>query len=401
MQLILQGMFLLLLSFPIHAQDFFIPEQFQQGQTIEQIILISDVDGVVRDSVENTADLRVIQRVKSLLENSGVDVAFLSGTPIENNRNVESWCQGNIPLSEVFDSLFEKELLDKRVAIYGLLGGHCMKPDGSLEVVEEYSPEVSNEIGKLLIQGFLKEVLMDGSSEQKRIATELEIELEALILDHSKQSRNVTSQEFYTIVKVIRQHLDPNFRLLSNGALIETHTSNPVWNTEMTLNWFKDEINCPQYLISHLPSTQKQIARGTAKRGEDKFNYFLICITNKGLTAKKHIEKKLKNSPNALVVTIGDGQVDFPMHKNAHLAFHVGPEEVWINNPLPHCVMMLSPDGKDNQCVNGTLQVLDLLREGMGKSFNDLKYIPRCDLNGQWKYYSINEIQAQHLLESL
>jgi len=399
MYFILQCLYMLVLSITLNAHEIFIPKQFEEEQLIEQVILISDVDGVIREGLEATADPRVIQAIKSLLENQGVDVTFISGTPIENDLTTEPWRRGNVPLSKVFGCSFKKELLEDRVAIFGVLGGHCMKADGTMKVVDEYSPEISYELGKLLIHSFLKEVLHYGSHEQKAIASNLQMELASLEENHSDHSANVTAGEFYKIVKVIREHLDPNFRLLSNGALIETQTSNPPWGASIASKWLKEEINQPQHMISNLPQSQKQIATGYVKRAEEGFNYLLICKTNKGLTTKKHIEEKIKHFPKALIITIGDTQVDFPMHQNAHIAFHVGLKEVWLNNPLPQCMLVRNFVGKDAQYVEGTLKILKLLNEAIGKSFFDFKYIPRCDSSGQWDYYSIREIQLLDNLE--
>lgn len=395
MHFFLQFLCMLIISLSLNAQEIFVPKQFEEGQMIEQIILISDVDGVIREGVEATADPRVIQAIKSLLDNKGVDVTFISGTPIENDLNTEFWRRGNLPLSKVFGSSFQQELLDERVAIFGVLGGHCMNADGTMKVVDEYPPDISYELGKLLIQSFLNEVLNSGNHEQKAIANNLQMELASLEANHSGHSANLTADELYQIVRVIHEHLDPNFRLVTNGALVETHTSNPPWSSSLSSKWLKAEIDQPQYRISNLPQSQKQIATGFARKEGEGFNYLLISKTNKGLTTKKHIEEKIKHFPKALIVTIGDTQVDFPMHQNAHLAFHVGLKEVWLNNPLSHCVMVCNSEGKDAQHIEGTLQVLKLLNEAVGKSFYDLKYIPRCDPSGQWDFCSIREIQAK------
>lgn len=384
---------MLIVSLPVNA-EIYIPKKFEDGQVIEQIILISDVDGVVREGTDVRADERVIQAIKSLLEHSGVDVTFISGTPIDNDPTVDIWRGGNLPLSKVFGSSFTQELMEKRVAIYGVLGGHSMQPDGSLQVVDEYSPEIVFELQKLLLQAFLKEVLNDGNDQQKKIAMALQNELDSLDGSSCPLSTTLTSDEFYPIIQVIHQHLDPHFRLIANGALIETQTSNALWSTALSSKWLQEEMNQPQYLVSHLAQFQKQVATGLAKKGDWEFNYLLICKTHKGLTTEKHIQEKLEHFPNALIVTIGDTQVDYPMHQNAHLAFHVGLEKVWANHPLPHCMMIRSPEGKDAQHVEGTLQVLKILSEAMGRPFYDLKYIPYCDDSGQWLYCSISEMQS-------
>jgi hypothetical protein len=137
--------------------------------------------------------------------------------------------------------------------------------------------------------------------------------------------------------------------------LIETHTSSPPWSTSLSAKWLKEKTTHSDCLISILPLLQKQIATGYAKKDEEGFNYLLISKTNKGLTTKEHIKEKLKLFPKALIVTIGDTQVDFPMHQNAHLAFHVGLEQVWLNNSLPNCMMIRNEKGEDHQHVEGTL----------------------------------------------
>lgn len=352
--------------------DFFFCKQFLEDQILEQVILIFDVDGVVRESIEAVADPRVIQAVKSLLRNKEVNVTFISGTPIENNLALEPWRRGNVPLTTVFGSTFAEELLEKRVTIYGVLGGHQMKEDGSLEVVDEYTPEISWELSKLLIHAFLHEVLEHGSLEQKAVASDLQLTLDSLVPTALDSSRE-TPIEFHQIIDPIREFLDPNFRLVCNGALIETHTSHPMWNTELSFQWIKEQLNHPQHLISALPLPQKQMATGFAKKGEEGFNYLLICKTNKGVTTKELIQEKLKQFPNALVITVGDTQVDFPMHQNAHIAFHVGLQQAWQNYQLSNCIMIQSDRGEDSQHVEGTLKILRHLEMSMGKPFCEFK----------------------------
>src|SRR5579862_2203208 len=143
MQFLKNSLLILMAAVSLQAHEIYIPKAFHENPIIEHVILISDVDGVVRDSIEAVADPRVISAVKSLLENKNVDVTFISGTPIDNDASLEPWRRGNVSLNRVFGSSFKKELSEHRVAIYGVLGGHRMKGDGSHEVVEEYSLETS------------------------------------------------------------------------------------------------------------------------------------------------------------------------------------------------------------------------------------------------------------------
>lgn len=359
-----------------HANDLHLTHTpFEDVQIIEQILLISDVDGVIREGVDAMADLRVVHAIKSLLKHQGVDVTFISGTAVDNDLTIEPWRRGNVPLSTALGSLFKQELLNERVAIYGVLGGHCMQADGTLQVRDAYSSAMSFELGKLLILAFLKEVLQFGTLSQQAIASRLQTEVALLESHHSDADdcAHVTHEEFYKIIKVIREHLDPRFRLVTNGALVETHTSNPPWGTSFAAKWLKEAIDHPQHMAFHLPDRQKHIATGYAKKGEEGFNCLLVSKTNKGLTTQKHLAEKLKRFPKAMVVTIGDTQVDFPMHQHAHLAFHVGLKEVWMNHPLPHCLMVCDSEGKDGQHIEGTLRVLQLLTQAIGKSLFDLK----------------------------
>jgi hypothetical protein len=376
----------------IYSQELFIPKPFSDGQMIEQIILISDVDGVVRNSIEARADPQIIDAVKHLLKHDGFSVAFLSGTPIINDSSVEAWRQGNTSLSKVFGDSFFPELKEKRVAIYGVLGGHQMTENGEIDVIDEYSLDQVFELGCLLLHAFFQEVSVDGNDSQQEAAKQLQIQIHQLKLSDRQQSTALTPNEFAPIVQAIRDQLDPHFRLISNGSMVETHTSNPPWKANLADRWLRGEIQKPGYLVSHLHSSQKQIAMGLAKRNDQGFNFLLISKTNKGITVEKYLKDKLEAFPNALIVTIGDTQVDFPMHQHAHLAFHVGLEHVWEKSGLQQCIMVRSKEGQDSQHVSGTLQVLKMLQDGIGKSFYDLKYIPKQDVKGQWEWYSIRDL---------
>lgn len=59
MRLLLSGIFMVALYFSLNSETFFVPKNFQKGQIIEQIILISDVDGVIREGTESKADILV------------------------------------------------------------------------------------------------------------------------------------------------------------------------------------------------------------------------------------------------------------------------------------------------------------------------------------------------------
>lgn len=353
--------------------DGYIPLQFNGGQPVEQLILVCDVDGVVRKSTQNDADPRIVTAIKGLIKEHDVDVAFISGSPVSQNPLLENWRRGNSTLDKTVGKFFGPELKAGSVAIYGSLGGQCMTPDCQTKFIDTYSPQAIFEISKLLFFAFLGEIENDGSQMQKKFAADLKSQLEVLKLEDTGQPSSVTPNEFRELVLKIHSGLDPHFKLISYGAFVESHTSNPPWNTFWSFQWLKSQLDCSHLELSRLDEEQKHVATGLAYRGDGDFNFLMISKTNKSLTLRRHIQERLLQYPEALIVTIGDTQVDFPMHAHAHLAFHVGQEEVWKNHNLSHCLLVRDQFGSDNQHVDGTLHVLNLLKNNLGKPIRDWK----------------------------
>lgn len=350
----------------------FLP-QFQDGRLIERIILVCDVDGVIRNSTEADADPQIVALIKSLVATRCVDVAFISGTPVIRNPLLETWRRANHTLDKAVGHFFYQEIENSKVSIYGALGGQRMTAQGQVEITDQYPSEIMFELGKLLLYAFLEEVKHEGTAQQIRAAADLKPILDELKLDNKQQASTVTANEFSEVILKVHSLLDPNFRLVSNGAFVESHTSHPPWKTARSLKWIKNQLHCPELLISQFPEEQKQIATGLGHRENEAFNFFIISKTNKSLAIKKHLQEKLRLYPDALVVTIGDTQVDFPMHQHAHLSYHVGQEQVWKDHCLSHCLLVQDKYGRDSQHVSGTLYVLNSLKNNIGKPLADLK----------------------------
>lgn len=348
----------------------YIPPQFNDGRLINHIILVCDVDGVIRSCTEGDIDPRVLVSIKELISKHNVDVAFISGTPVAQNPLLEIWRRGNITLDKAVGKYFSHELQEKKIDIYGAFGGQRITHEGHMEYLEEYPLDITFEVGKLLLYAFLDEVINDGSLQQKAYAKDLKTDLDGLKLINYQQASTVTADEFSELILKIRSEIDPHFRLISYGTFVETHTSNPPWNTERSAQWIQKQLDSPHFLFSQLNNKQKQVATGLAHRENNGFNFLLVSKTNKSLAMKKHMQEKLLAQPNALVVTIGDSQVDFPMHQHAHLAFHVGQKQVWQNHYLPHCLLVQDKCGQDRQHVAGTLHVLDILKKNIGKAMS-------------------------------
>ena len=345
--------------------------QFQDGRPIENIILVCDVDGVIRNSTEADADPQIVTLIKDLVSTHHIDVAFLSGTPVTQNPFLEIWRRGGHTLDKAVGKFFSRELEESKVTIYGALGGQRMTQEGQVDIIDQYPPDITFELGKLLLYAFLEEVRNEGSPQQVKYAEDLKPIIDELELKNKQQASIVTANEFGEVISKIHSKLDSNFRLVSYGAFVESQTSNPPWNTARSLQWIKNQLDSPDLLISQFPEEQKQLAMGLAHRGNDGFNFLMISKTNKSLTIKKHLQEKLRLYPNALIVTIGDTQVDFPMHQHAHLSYHVGLEQVWKDHCLPHCMLVKDKFGQDSQHVNGTLYVLNSLKNNIGKPLTD------------------------------
>lgn len=352
----------------VHAQKLAIPDDFQNGKPIEQVIVLCDVDGVIRDSVDDVADPRVIEAFRSLLKHDSIHVAFISGTPIETDQSLEPWRRGNVSLNSVFNRSFDIELASNKVCIFGVLGGERMLPDCGVYIEDEYSFDHTFELSRLLLGAFLKEVIRSGDSKQQTCAQQLQNDLDRLEWNHDHQKSHTTPIEFNEIVTRMRLELDPHFRLINSGALIEIHASNPPWNASLSFSWLAQEVQKNPLLNVQLADSQRKLATGYAKKGSQGFNFLLVSKTNKGKTAFRYIQEKLQEFPNALVITIGDTQIDFPMHRHAHLAFHVGAEQVWKDEKVSQCILIRGENGEDHQHVEGTLRILYMLEEAIGKS---------------------------------
>ena len=65
---------------------------------IEHLILISDVDGVLRYSTDEEIDPRIVQALQMLTNHAHADVALISGTPIIQDSSLEEWRRGHLTL---------------------------------------------------------------------------------------------------------------------------------------------------------------------------------------------------------------------------------------------------------------------------------------------------------------
>lgn len=338
---------------------------------IKRLILICDVDGVIRNSTEADVDPQIVKSIKDLIATQCVDVVFISGTPISQKPFLETWRRGNHTLDKAVGKFFSQELQENKITLYGALGGQRLTEEGHTDCIDQYPSEITFELGKLLLHAFLEQVLSEGDANQIKCAQDLRPKIDELKLRNKQQSSMVTANEFSDVVFKIHSKLDSNFKLLNHGSFVEIQTSNPPWNANRSAEWIMSQLHCPNLLISQYPAEQKQCAMGLGHRENEGFNFLMVSKINKSVAIKKYLQEKLRLHPNALIVTIGDTQVDFPMHQHAHLSFHVGKEQVWQEQALSHCMLIKDSFGQDSQHVNGTLYVLNYLKNNLGKSISE------------------------------
>jgi hypothetical protein len=331
---------------------------------IDHLIIICDVDGVIRHGADENIDPRIAKAFQKLATGYHADIVLISGTPIVHDSSLEEWRRANLTLDKAVGEPLKQEIQNQSLTLYGALGGQLMNPDGSVKILEQYSLETSFALAKLLLYAFLGEIETQHSNKNEHIAI-LKQQIKALKLQDPNQDPNATPREFAEIVHEIRSTFDPNFRLVHYGTFIESHTSNPPWTTDQSILWLQKELEQGDFTLNE---NERALATGVAHRGKEAFNFLMISKTHKGRAIKGYLENKLQQYPHACIITIGDTQVDFPMHQHAHHAYHVGSESVWANHPLPHFHLIQDLCGRDKQHVEGTLHILNQILKICRKS---------------------------------
>lgn len=320
--------------------------------------LIFDVDGVVRNHTEMPIDERVLQAIKRLSEFPNVRITFISGTPVSQKEGLQIWRKSNSTLDTSLGKQFSKEIAEGKITIFGALGGHKLSNDNTKETLEEYNLATIFEMGKMLISAFLLEVSSGRNHPQIETAKMIKQNLDTLELTNFKQPNDVTPEEFEEIVNKIRAEIDPQFRLISYGTFIESHSSHPPWNTHHSVKYLKELLTDTNFKLSSLSVDEKIVGHGLAYRKNEGFNFLMISKTNKGKAINRYLMANPNRKEHEFFITIGDTQVDYPMHELSNLAFHVGMESVWKSHDLPHCHFVVGNNGEENQHVDGTLYLL-------------------------------------------
>ncbi len=389
-----------------------LPRSFDIDQIIDHVLIISDVDGVIRSHPDDKRiPENIVYTIKQLLRTNKVQMAFISGSPLTRTEDAGEWQLDVYPLEKLFLPEFENEIEEGKIVIYGAMGGQFLSSSNQVFYQKFYSPYQIEEGCKILLKSFLEEVSVQGSLSQKKQAF---IILHSLkMLAPSNQANNgLANQSPYqhhslevlkNIVLSIRANIDPNFRLINRGNEVEFHASDTAWNFERIQISVSRELQ-KNACFSNIVDQKKQCYYGS--------HWIKISHISKKDPATSFIESYRKTYPerSPLILAFGDGSVDFPMFDVAHLAFFVGSSSQVSKQKnigkLP-LVIVRDSEGKDSCHVDGTFRILSALESSMGREFNHFPYISAPTGNSafdspSWNLVSLNDIQnAEYITNEL
>jgi hypothetical protein len=200
-----------------------IPVGIDPEKKIGRVVLVSDVDGVVRKKVLEGVEPRVVGPYASLAQTGKASITFISGSPVQS-RATEPWRQDNAPLGPSFHQAFGA--WPEGVRLFGAMGGQLYQPETSgIYLNEPYTFEQQYEASRLLIQTFLELVRSQGNDEQQRAAVELLADIPPALSVEDARRRNIPDQltqtplDFAGVMEGIRSRIDPHTRLIWRGSM--------------------------------------------------------------------------------------------------------------------------------------------------------------------------------------
>jgi hypothetical protein len=116
------------------------------------------------------------------------------------------------------------------------------------------------------------------------------------------------------------------------------------------------------------------MSAGVAVQDGHEFLGALVSLSTKGRACASLIDEEVAKGAahDALtLLTVGDSMIDYPMHRLAHAAFHVGPLSTWramSADPSHQHVVHVAPDDgnlAEQALLNGTVRVLTRLRAAL------------------------------------
>lgn len=291
---------------------------------IERIILLSDVDGVIRDSVEDRGlSLNMREAIEVLLNTQKVEIVFISGSPCVKASVLHPWQEDNTSLYEIFYAPLKKWIENGTVTLYGAQGGQCLCATGICNFDQEY---LINAVEKEHLYSCFIDAYCAGAS-----------------CSLSKKEWVASAEEIY--------NMDRGFRLIDRGCEIEMQVTQSGWDVE----------HAGEYLALHVPNAT--ISSGVASRGEQPFFFLKISRVSKEIGAQKYLySKNIEINSGTLVVAFGDTQTDIGLYKVAAkfkgLSFHFGKEGIYEGFPF----IVRSEEGCDRTHTEGAIRILKSLK---------------------------------------
>jgi hypothetical protein len=294
----------------------------------ERLILLSDVDGVIRECVDDTElDTEMVAAIEKLLETKKVEIAFISGSPCASAPIAHPWQEDTTPLGGVFYPPFKKWMAQGLVTIHGAQGGQTLTSTGACE--------------------FDTDFFFGDAEREAMIYTLLQAYCEGSHQPFPKKDWVSIGEELYA--------KDKGFRLVDRGCEMEIHAALEGWNLEQAKAYFTANIK------------NGTIVSGISKRAEGEFYFLKVSLISKDMCAKKYLQSRgiREQDPKVLIVAFGDTQTDVGLYQVAReyggQAYHFGQEGLYEGNPK----IVRTQDGHDHTHTQGTLTILRQLFDHM------------------------------------
>lgn len=310
----------------------------QKIERLSQILIASDVDGVIRyHADQGEIDPLIVRSLKKLLS-KGVKIAFISGSPVFDNPAAEAWEEDNKGIGEMFYKHFKDEIDGQRMFVIGHMGSQFYKNPFYDVSVYYYSAEEIFNISKQLLEATLRSYAEYGCGIQQRNAENL---LERLkLVEYSAVEPQRAHHLLREVAVFTKETIDSEFKLLNRLSEIEVQMKSKRFDIgEVT---------------KRVDGSMGIIASGSMSRNDVPMAFAKISkLTKKD--AASYFFKQFSEKGDTLHIAIGDGQVDIPLYEAADKAYHVGPEI----ERLPRGTMVV-PDKLGNRpsYLDGTKKVL-------------------------------------------
>jgi len=340
------------------------------------LLVVLDVDGVTRHDIKSKADPAVTDIVRGIIADEkegtpiGLRVAFVSGSHSHNMGDIEDWRRGNLSLSEAFSGTFSAdEFSSGHVRVVGQLGSDTCDP---VVVAEQPTPAPpllpitscrdAKEDAPPLVDLRGRQVASLSDSTRLSLLRVVLTRLGGLLLE----SGNLTPEEhagqycglleeglaqsaaaplpedrapdaLEPLAAFVRSTCDANFRLICHGACAEVGTRpqrRPLSAIrESSLAFYRGLI---EDLEAHedpaVSALSRNVATGVGVEQGEEFMWCIVTLSTKEDACGAMIEEEVSRGSTReglTVLTVGDSTVDYPMHRLANAAFHVGPISTW------------------------------------------------------------------------